>query len=229
MEAVEVVEGGGGGVLPAASASGPLRPLRTPFVVREATGCAICTRLKNLTTREKHGRRKKFRQTISGTPTAKLNARIVNMAAEHGLTIVAVDPAYTSQWGAQHWKQPLTTPARAMTRHDAAAIAIGRRALGHPVRLGVPPAEGWGRTATPRIHQSDGHGHRAAQAPPGAREREETRPSIPGQRTRSATPGPRAKAGDQRAQHRSEHAAEHETWTQDSLPLSLEERCCTGG
>jgi hypothetical protein len=47
------------------------------------------------------------------------------MAAAHGLTIVAVDPAYTSMWGAQHWKQPLTTNHRAMTRHDAAAIAIG--------------------------------------------------------------------------------------------------------
>jgi IS605 OrfB family transposase len=192
------------------------------WVVREGVGAVAIEDLNftDSTTREKHGRRRKFRQMIAGIPTARLKARIVNMAAEHGLTIVAVDPAYTSQWGAQHWKQPLTTPARAMTRHDAAAIAIGRRALGHPVRLGVPPAEGWGRTATPRIHQSDGHGHRAAQAPPRARGREETRPSIPGQRTRSATPDPRAKAGDQRAQHRSEHAAEHETWTQDSLPLS---------
>ncbi|GGW43030.1 hypothetical protein AB0E64_04590 [Streptomyces caelestis] len=30
-----------------------------------------------------------------------------------------------------------------------------------------------------------------------------------------------ANAGDQRAQHRSEHAAEHEPWQQGSLPLSL--------
>ncbi|WP_246212422.1 transposase [Streptomyces abyssomicinicus] len=167
------------------------------------------------TTREKHGRRTRFRQTISGIPTGRLKARIVNMAAEHGLTVVAVDPAYTSQWGAQHWKTPLTTPARAVTRHDAAAIAIGRRALGRPVRR---------RTATPPHDRSDRAGHRAVQAGPGDRRREETRPSIPGQRTRSATPDTRAKAGDQRAQHRSGHAAEHEktwTWTQGSLPLSL--------
>jgi IS605 OrfB family transposase len=164
------------------------------------------------TTREEHGRRKKFRQTISGIPTARLKARIVNMAAAHGLTIVAVDPAYTSMWGTRHWQKPLTTNHRAMTRHDAAAIAIGRRALGHPVRR---------RTATPPHDRSDRAGHRAAQATPRARVREETRPSIPGQRTRSAPPDPRAKAGDQRAQHRSGHATEHETWTQDSLPLSL--------
>lgn len=61
------------------------------------------------------------------------------MAAEQGLGIVAVDPAYTSLWGAQHWQKPLTTPRRKMSRHDAAAIAIGRRALGHPVRRRTAP------------------------------------------------------------------------------------------
>jgi hypothetical protein len=55
------------------------------------------------------------------------------MAAEMDLSVVAVDPAYTSQWGSQHWQKPLVTPHRRMTRHDAASIAIGRRALGHPV------------------------------------------------------------------------------------------------
>lgn len=91
-------------------------------------------------TREKHGRRKRFRQLISGIPTGRLKARLVSMAAEQGLSIVAVDPAYTSVWGAQHWQKPLATPHRTMTRHDAAGIAIGRRALGHPVRRRtVPP------------------------------------------------------------------------------------------
>jgi hypothetical protein len=36
------------------------------------------------TTREKHGRRKRFRQTISGMPTAKVRARLLSMAAEAG-------------------------------------------------------------------------------------------------------------------------------------------------
>ncbi|MGW7594470.1 IS200/IS605 family accessory protein TnpB-related protein, partial [Streptomyces rubiginosohelvolus] len=109
-------------------------------------------------TREKHGRRKRFRQLISGMPTGRLKARLVSMAAEHGLAIIAVDPAYTSRWGGQHWQKPLTTPHRKMSRHDAAGIAIGRRALGHPIRR---------RTTPPRAHRSDAHGHRTVQAAPG--------------------------------------------------------------
>lgn len=120
-------------------------------------------------TREKHGRKKRFRQIISGIPTGKLKARLVSMAAENGLSIVAVDPAYTSMWGDQHWKKPLTSKKRKMSRHDAAGIAIGRRALGHPIRR---------RTAPPPQHQSDAAGHRTAQAGPGARGREETRPPV---------------------------------------------------
>jgi IS605 OrfB family transposase len=120
-------------------------------------------------TREKHGRQKRFRQLISGIPTGKLKARLVSMAAEIGLSIVAVDPAYTSQWGSQHWRRPLVTPRRKMSRHDAAGIAIGRRALGHPIRR---------RTTPPHDDQSDRHGHRTVQAGPGARGREETRPPV---------------------------------------------------
>ncbi|MEU6325672.1 IS200/IS605 family accessory protein TnpB-related protein, partial [Streptomyces sp. NPDC047009] len=51
-------------------------------------------------TREKHGRQKRFRQVISGMPVSKLRARLVSMAAELGIPIIAVDPAYTSRWGA---------------------------------------------------------------------------------------------------------------------------------
>ncbi|MGW4048562.1 IS200/IS605 family accessory protein TnpB-related protein, partial [Streptomyces sp. NPDC004721] len=68
-------------------------------------------------TREKHGRRKRFRKLISGLPTARLRARLVSMAAELGVTVVAVDPAYTSRWGAQHWQRPLNTNRRRTTRH----------------------------------------------------------------------------------------------------------------
>ncbi|MFF3468520.1 hypothetical protein ACWCQN_39515 [Streptomyces sp. NPDC001984] len=163
-------------------------------------------------TREKHGRRKRFRRLISRFPNARLKARLVAMAADQDMAIVAVDPAYTSKWGAQRWQRPLTTPQRKTTRHDVAAVAIGRRALGHPIRR---------RTAPPRADQSDRYGHRTAQARPQPRRREETRPRIPGPRTRCVPPGSGAKAGDQRAQHRSEHAAEQQSWQQDSLPLSL--------
>ncbi|GAB2900623.1 nuclease/transposase family protein [Streptomyces mayteni] len=163
-------------------------------------------------TREKHGRRKRFRKLISGMPVSKLRARLVSMAAELGITIVAVDPAYTSKWGAQHWHKPLTTTKRATTRHDAASVAIARRALGHRIRR---------RTTPPHTHQSDGCGHRTAQAGHDARGREERRPRIPGPRTRSDGAGCVVKAADQCAQHRSGHTAEHGFWQQDSLPLSL--------
>ncbi|MGH3634821.1 MAG: IS200/IS605 family accessory protein TnpB-related protein [Mycobacterium sp.] len=46
-------------------------------------------------TREKHGRRRRFRQLISGMPTAKLRARLISMATEHGISVIGVDPAYT--------------------------------------------------------------------------------------------------------------------------------------
>ncbi|MFF1595694.1 hypothetical protein ACFVY0_48010, partial [Streptomyces sp. NPDC058286] len=32
---------------------------------------------------------------------------------------LAVDPAYTSMWGDQHWRKPMRTPRRKMSRHDA--------------------------------------------------------------------------------------------------------------
>ncbi|MFF7644256.1 IS200/IS605 family accessory protein TnpB-related protein [Streptomyces canus] len=164
------------------------------------------------TTREKHGRRRQFRKLISGMPVARLRARLVSMAAELGIPLVAVDPAYTSRWGAQHWQKPLTGKTRKTTRHDAAAVAVGRRALGHPIRR---------RTTPPRTHQSDGYGHRTVQAAPGAPGREGPRPRIPGPRTRCVPPGRGANAGNQNAQHRSGRSAEHGFWQQDSLPLSL--------
>ncbi|MGN9843282.1 IS200/IS605 family accessory protein TnpB-related protein [Nonomuraea sp. H19] len=120
-------------------------------------------------TREKHGRRKRFRQLISAIPTGKLRARLVSMAAEQDLAIVAVDPAYTSMWGDQHWRKPLTSSKKKMSRHDAAGIAIGRRALGHPIRR---------RTAPPHDDQSDRRGHRTIQADRGVRGREEPRHPV---------------------------------------------------
>ncbi|MDW6058256.1 hypothetical protein SAZ11_09205 [Streptomyces sp. FXJ1.4098] len=120
--------------------------------------------------REKHGRNKRFRRLISRFPTARLKARLVAMAAEQGVAIVAVDPAYTSRWGAQHWQQPLTSSNRKVSRHDAASIAIGRRALGHPIRR---------RTAPPPHDQSDRAGHRTVQARAETRRREGPAPASP--------------------------------------------------
>ncbi|WP_327698412.1 transposase [Streptomyces sp. NBC_00459] len=163
-------------------------------------------------TREKHGRRKRFRQLISGMPTGKLRGRLSSMADQTGIAVIAVDPAYTSKWGAQHWQKPLTSTTRKTTRHDAAAVAIGRRAQGHSIRR---------RTTPPPAHRSDEQGHRTVQAGPGVPGREGTRPRIPGPRTRSVPPGRGANAGNQNAQHRPGRSAEHGFWQQDSLPLSL--------
>ncbi|MFI1535854.1 transposase [Streptomyces anandii] len=150
-------------------------------------------------TREAYGGNKRFRRLISRFPTARLRARLVSMAAERNVAVVAVDPAYTSRWGAQHWQKPLTTPTRRTTRHDAAAVAIGRRALGHPIRR---------RTAPPPHDRRDRAGHRTVQAGTRIPGREGARPRPTGPRTRSVPAGGGAKAGDQRAQHRSGHAAE---------------------
>jgi IS605 OrfB family transposase len=163
-------------------------------------------------TREKHGRRKRFRQMISGMPTGRLRTRLTSMADQSGIAIIAVDPAYTSRWGAQHWQKPLTTTTRKTTRHEAAAVAIGRRAQGHPIRR---------RTTPPPHDRSDRAGHRTVQADRRAPGREGPRPPVPGPRTRCVPPECGANAGDQNAQHRSERSAEHESWQQESLPLSL--------
>jgi IS605 OrfB family transposase len=173
-------------------------------------------------TREKHGRKKRFRSLLSQFPNARLRARLVSMAATAGITVIAVDPAYTSKWGAAHWRKPLSTARRAVTRHQAASVAIGRRALGLPVRR---------RTAPPPRDRSDHVGHRTVQAPQEAPGREEPRPRAPGPRTRSVPPGHRAHTGDQRAQHRPAHASKQKTpepptqnptgtWIQDSLLLT---------
>ncbi|MGW0395174.1 IS200/IS605 family accessory protein TnpB-related protein [Streptomyces sp. NPDC003042] len=161
-------------------------------------------------TREKHGRRKRFRQLISGIPTGKLKARLVSMAAEHGLAIVAVDPAYTSQWGGQNWQKPLATPRRRISRHDAAGIAIGRRALGHPIRR---------RTAPPRSDQSDRYGHRTIQAAPGTRRRDGNRPPATDRLHGDPTPSGTRTRGPSASKTVRDAPSKYQ-WVQDSLMLT---------
>ena len=160
-------------------------------------------------TREKHGRKKRFRQLISGIPTGKLKARLVSMAAEHGLSIVAVDPAYTSMWGDQHWHKPLAAQdTQDVPSRCRRASRSGRRALGHPIRR---------RTAPPPQHQSDAVGHRTAQAGPGARGHEGTRPPVT-ERAHDA----RSRTGTQRTRETSasntvRDARSSRSWQQMSL------------
>ncbi|ROO84961.1 IS605 OrfB family transposase [Actinocorallia herbida] len=126
--------------------------------------------------REKHGRRR-LRRVVHGIPTGRLKARLVSMAAECGIALVAVDAAYTSRWGAEHWQQATSTRKIKTSRHEAASLVIGRRAQGHGARR---------RTAPPPHHRSDDAGHRTAQARHHDPGREEPRPARTGGRTRSA-------------------------------------------
>ena len=77
---------------------------------------------------------KRFRTTISGFPTLKFRSRAVMMLSRNGIVAIAVDPAYTSQWGAEHWMEFL-----GVTRHQAASLVIGRRAQGYRARRTVQP------------------------------------------------------------------------------------------
>jgi IS605 OrfB family transposase len=82
------------------------------------------------------GRRgRSFRHQVASIPTGRFRDRLTQMAANSGLAVIAVDPAYTSRWGAQHWLQPLQTQfSLTTTGHHAAAVVIGRRALGQRAR-----------------------------------------------------------------------------------------------
>ena len=59
------------------------------------------------------------------------------MAANQGIAVVAVDPAYTSIWGGQHWLAALRQASPDASGHHAAAAVIGRRALGQRARRRV--------------------------------------------------------------------------------------------
>jgi IS605 OrfB family transposase len=72
-------------------------------------------------------RGKRFRKTVAGLPTAVFRNRLAAQTSRHGIRLLAVNPAYTSAWGEQHWRKPYPN----VTRHQAAATVIGRRAQGH--------------------------------------------------------------------------------------------------
>ncbi|MFD0551866.1 IS200/IS605 family accessory protein TnpB-related protein [Streptomyces rectiviolaceus] len=73
---------------------------------------------------------RRFRALVAGMPTARFAARLVAMAHRAGLAVIVVDPAYSSRWGAQHWRGATSTKSNKTSRHDAAAIVLGRRGQG---------------------------------------------------------------------------------------------------
>ena len=178
--------------------------------------------------RERTGRRpnrgargRSFRRVVAGIPTAKFRDRLVQMATNAGLTVVAVDPAYTSRWGAEHWLGLLLKISSEASGHHAAALVIGRRGLKQRARrrerCDSTPAEHGQERATdsavwttsamsglfePRTRES---GVRKARGQPNQ-----------WQKTQSAR---RSALGDQVAQDRLGPPA-----GRDSLPLSAQER-----
>ncbi|MEB8344223.1 hypothetical protein [Streptomyces endophyticus] len=151
------------------------------------------------TGREKLGRGRRgkaFRRTVSGIPTAKFRDRLAGMAHHAGLSVIAVDPAYSSKWGAQHWLNPLkntqTSDQSATSGHHAAAVVIGRRGLGFPARR---RSDGPRQTPQPRAAPSRGRAGAvrpedrtgpAVPAPPSHRPRTRTERTAPARTSRSA-------------------------------------------
>jgi IS605 OrfB family transposase len=82
--------------------------------------------------RGKRGR--SFRRIVAGLPTGKFRDRLVQMATNAGLSVIAVDPAYTSHWGTEHWLGSLKEISPIASGHHAAAVVIGRRGLGQRAR-----------------------------------------------------------------------------------------------
>ncbi len=107
--------------------------------------------------RPSRGRRgRSYRALVSGLPTARFRDRLVQMTSNAGLAVIVVDPAYTSRWGREHWLSPLQDQSYPVpaSGHHAAAVVIGRRALGHRARRRAGVTGGGQRTsrrrATPR-------------------------------------------------------------------------------
>ena len=104
--------------------------------------------------REQGGRRpargkrgRGFRRMVAGIPTARFRERLVQMATNRRLFVVAVDPAYTTKWGTDHWLGALLQISPAASGHHAAALVVGRRGLGHRARrregcASTPPEDG---------------------------------------------------------------------------------------
>ena len=151
--------------LPASQRDGRIRAAVSTLIgiAREHGACAVV--IENLDfaqaraegreragNRPSRGRRgKRFRALVSGIPTARFRDRLAQMTFNAGLAVIAVDPAYTSRWAAQHWLAPLQhqTPVP-VSGHHAAAVVIGRRGLGHRARRREGVTSGGQRTAARR-------------------------------------------------------------------------------
>jgi IS605 OrfB family transposase len=155
--------------------------------------------------RPSRGRRgRRFRHLVAGIPTARFRNRLVQMAANAGLSVVVVDPAYSSRWGARYWLAPLREHHPETTGHHAAALVLGRRGQGHRARRRAtgnrPAPEDAARPAQarPRKPPATQAAPRKPAAPRGARQPYGGKTGTP----------PRTTAGNQVPEHRSRAPAE---------------------
>lgn len=155
--------------------------------------------------RPSRGRRGRgFRRLVAGIPAGRFRDRLAQMTANAGLSVVVVDPAYTSRWGAQYWLAPLREHHPETTAHHAAALVIGRRGLGH--RAGNSAA---GNRAAPedaaRPAQARTRNHPAAR--PALRKPAALQDTRPPPRRKTGTPH-RTTAGTPVPEDRSQAPAE---------------------
>jgi IS605 OrfB family transposase len=114
--------------------------------------------------REKFGRRKAFRHTIHGVPTAQFKDRVVAMAATQGLAMIAVDPRYTSRYGGASWQLALTTP-----RSSRPETKVPRsRSDAEPSGTASPPAPAARLARVGRVSGPSPTRAMEARPPPGA-------------------------------------------------------------
>jgi IS605 OrfB family transposase len=199
--------------LPSATRDGHLRAAISELIAAAKARGARALVIENLNFaaaraegRERAGRRpargrrgRDFRRAVSGIPTGKFRDRLVQMAANAGLSVIVVDPAYTSRWGAEHWLQPLREHHPKATGHHAAALVIGRRGLGHRARRRAtgnrtaPEDAARPAQARPRTTPAHRTPPRKPAAPPGPRQPPGTKTGQPHRTT----------AGNQAAQDRS--------------------------
>jgi len=192
-----------------------------------ASGCAaIAIENLNFTDARQHGREhtgrrpsrgargRRFRRLVAGIPTARFRDRLTQMSSSKNVAVVAVDPAYTSIWGGQHWLAALQQASPKASGHHAAALVIGRRALGQRARRRVRCA--W-RRPEDRRQRAAGSAVRPTPAPAGLARPRGRKPGIrtahgqPRPRRKTPTAG-RAPPGDQVPEDRSPAPTE-----QDSL------------
>jgi len=154
--------------------------------------------------RPSRGRRgREYRRMAAGLPTRKFRDRLAQMAANQGLAVIAVDPAYTSRWGAEHWLAPLREQNTfTASGHHAAAVVIGRRAHGHTARRREGVTGGDQRTARRRTAPT------APAAPSADRNGRPRKAQRQPPRWRKTATADRARPPDQAAYDRSRPPAE---------------------